>query len=1293
MQLRERKHAAPMAEAPAEEISDDSSADGNIAMAVRRVVRPVRNSRKSTPIRKQRSARETRDVGKVDYKDASSSSSSEDEVEDDIAVPDFDSDLYVPDSNSDGDGKAEKDTRNAGRKYKNKVANGRAANGWVQVKKEPSAGVTNSGRPRRACTAAKLAGKGTAKGTLQKYWCKKVISSASGTDDSASSESEDGTEQAVRSPRYAVTMHGLEVEGAFRPVAKVLKQAEKILAVRNRSSGAAVYCVKEYGRSYRNAVNVTEAVLQKYSPQLLRSFHKRLDALGRVDGHLGTAESGPAFDPQYLIVDRVVALEQRGRTKKVYVKWKGLPYTDATWEIEESMAAEKAALAKFRAFGPSSKPRNISTGFEDGRALREYQKDGVAWLDRNFHLKVNCILADEMGLGKTIQSVAMLENLRYKKRIQGPFLIVAPVSTLGHWQREIESLTDMNCVVYMGSQEDRAIIQQYEFWSPRGNPKFTVLLSSFEIIMKDRSFLAKVSWQYVVVDEAHRLKSKESKTAHALGCMDVRQGGLLLLTGTPIQNNTKELFSLLSFLDPDKFDSEESFMNKYGSIKDIEQVKDLQENVLRPRLLRRMKEDVEKSIPLKEETIIWVELTKDQRAYYRALYENRISDLIKGTQPSNMPNLRNMAMELRKLCNHPFLCDGLEEDFASKHANASSVSNLVQSSGKMVLLNKLLPMLRDSNRRVLIFSQFTIMLDILEDYLSSEGYTFERIDGKIRGSERQAAIDRYSANDCKTFAFLLSTRAGGLGITLTAADTCIIYDSDWNPQNDLQAMARCHRIGQTKDVRIYRLITRNTYEQHLFECSSRKYGLDEAVLGRFAEDQPDFTKNIESLLRHGAYVLKEDGEEDAAAFRAEDIDQILQQRTQKRTIGGRGNNTFSVATFVSLDNATADPSPDFSNVGAEEFWKNLMPEAYEVKEDVESISFEGPRRKRVNYAEKTENSSDDDDDHSRSDDDQSNSDGDQNRTWSVQEVQRVELSILMYGTPQRDELFKDRDSLEVEEVTQAIIELCHYAVMKSAKPDSIIVPPVLPPKAEKALNSPAFMQRLEKNATKYLEIVRERQAIAKALKLDNLWLGLPRSKKLPTWWGEAEDLDLLKGVHMHGHKAFKSIRADASLCFASMIDEYPSDAVLAGRVKRLVRILEDTPSESRNTEKAIVSQALTSVQESPVLKQSNRHKRIFSERPDDIEPCADIITDPSPSADVGSKTSKRIRLSPLPRNVAKVPKPVKAPNPNESIGDKENKAPVVSSSKARKRVSPPTSGKQQQSLLGYFTPRSASLKN
>jgi chromodomain-helicase-DNA-binding protein 7 len=282
----------------------------------------------------------------------------------------------------------------------------------------------------------------------------------------------------------------------------------------------------------------------------------------------------------------------------------------------------------------------------------------------------------------------------------------------------------------------------------------------------------------LVVDEAHRMKNFNSKLCSTLR-EEFSYRHSLLLTGTPLQNNTEELWTLLHFVDREEFASQESFLDKYGDLKDPAQLESLQAK-LKPYLLRRVKEHVERSVPPKEEVIIEVELTVLQKQYYRAIYEMNKSFLFRGATKDG-PRLSNLAMELRKCCNHPFLVKGAEAVIREQMQESGNAAGdaLIDSSGKLVLLDKLLPKLFAGGHRVLIFSQFRIMLDILEDYLHHRGYLHERIDGAITGHRRQAAIDRFSSPDSVCRVMLLSTRAGGVGINLTSADTVIIFDSDW----------------------------------------------------------------------------------------------------------------------------------------------------------------------------------------------------------------------------------------------------------------------------------------------------------------------------------------------------------------------------------------------------------------------------------------------------------------------------------------------------------------------------------
>uniref|UniRef100_A0A8C3IEX4 Chromodomain-helicase-DNA-binding protein 7 n=1 Tax=Chrysemys picta bellii TaxID=8478 RepID=A0A8C3IEX4_CHRPI len=662
------------------------------------------------------------------------------------------------------------------------------------------------------------------------------------------------------------------------------------------------------------------------------------------------------FNPDYVEVDRIMdfshSTDDNGEPVTHYlVKWCSLPYEDSTWELKQDI--DQAKIEEFeklmsrepqmeRVERPPAddwKKSESSREYKNNNKLREYQLEGVNWLLFNWYNTRNCILADEMGLGKTIQSITFLYEI-YLKGIHGPFLVIAPLSTIPNWEREFRTWTELNVVVYHGSQASRRTIQLYEmyFKDPqgrviKGSYKFHAIITTFEMILTDCPELRNIPWRCVVIDEAHRLKNRNCKLLEGLKMMDLEHK--VLLTGTPLQNTVEELFSLLHFLEPGRFPSESTFMQEFGDLKTEEQVQKLQA-ILKPMMLRRLKEDVEKNLAPKEETIIEVELTNIQKKYYRAILEKNFTFLSKGGGQANVPNLLNTMMELRKCCNHPYLINGAEEkileEFKETH-NADSpdfqLQAMIQAAGKLVLIDKLLPKLKAGGHRVLIFSQMVRCLDILEDYLIQRRYPYERIDGRVRGNLRQAAIDRFSRPDSDRFVFLLCTRAGGLGINLTAADTCIIFDSDWNPQNDLQAQARCHRIGQSKSVKIYRLITRNSYEREMFDKASLKLGLDKAVLQSMSGRenatngvQQLSKKEIEDLLRKGAYGALMDEEDEGSKFCEEDIDQILLRRTHTITIESEGKgSTFAKASFVASGNRT-DISLDDPN-----FWQKWAKKA------------------------------------------------------------------------------------------------------------------------------------------------------------------------------------------------------------------------------------------------------------------------------------------------------------------------------------------------------------------------------
>uniref|UniRef100_A0A674AZI6 Chromodomain helicase DNA binding protein 6 n=1 Tax=Salmo trutta TaxID=8032 RepID=A0A674AZI6_SALTR len=697
--------------------------------------------------------------------------------------------------------------------------------------------------------------------------------------------------------------------------------------------------------------------------------------------HIFVEPDEDLFNPDYIEVDRVLEVaittdtETGEEVTHYLVKWCSLSYEEATWELQEDVDPGKIRefeeIKRIPEYKFVERPQpdkwqklDKSKDYRNGNQLREYQLEGMNWLLFNWYNRKNCILADEMGLGKTIQSITFLFEM-FSMGLRGPFLIIAPLSTITNWEREFRTWTEINVIVYHGSQISRQMIHQYEMYHKdqqgnivSGGYKFHGVITTFEMIMADCPELKKIHWRCVVIDEAHRLKNRNCKLLEGLKLMNLEHK--VLLTGTPLQNSVEELFSLLNFLEPLQFPSESLFLEEFGDLKTEEQVKKLQA-ILKPMMLRRLKDDVEKNLAPKEETIIEVELTNMQKKYYRAILEKNFTFLAKGANQHNMPNLINTMMELRKCCNHPYLIKGAEEkildSFRKTHSPDAWDFNLqamIQAAGKLVLIDKLLPKLIAGGHKVLVFSQMVRCLDILEDYLIQRRYTYERIDGRVRGNLRQAAIDRFCKVDSDRFVFLLCTRAGGLGINLTAADTCIIFDSDWNPQNDLQAQARCHRIGQSKAVKVYRLITRNSYEREMFDKASLKLGLDKAVLqdinrkGSLNGMQQMTKIEVEDLLRKGAYGALMDEEDEGSKFCEEDIDQILQRRTQTITIETEGKgSTFAKASFVSSGNRT-DISLDDPNFWQK--WAKIAELEIDSKAEKESLVIDTPRvRKQTRH--------------------------------------------------------------------------------------------------------------------------------------------------------------------------------------------------------------------------------------------------------------------------------------------------------------------------------------------------------
>ncbi|KAI9827315.1 MAG: hypothetical protein M1826_006420 [Phylliscum demangeonii] len=540
---------------------------------------------------------------------------------------------------------------------------------------------------------------------------------------------------------------------------------------------------------------------------------------------------------------------------------------------------EDAELLRDEKHGTAHTLFRASPSFVSNGEMRDYQVAGLNWLISLHENGISGILADEMGLGKTLQTIAFLGYLRHNQDTTGPHLVIVPKSTLDNWKREFEQWTpEVNVLVLQGAKDER-----HQLISDRLiDEKFDVCITSYEMVLREKTHLKKFAWEYII---AHRIKNEESSLAQMIRVFSSRNR--LLITGTPLQNNLHELWALLNFLLPDVFGEAEAF-DQWFSSQEVDQdtVVARLHRVLRPFLLRRVKSDVEKSLLPKKEINLYIGMSEMQIRWYKKILEKDI-DAVNGAggKGESKTRLLNIVMQLRKCCNHPYLFEGAEPG-----PPYTTDEHLIQSAGKMLMLDKLLGRLQKQGSRVLIFSQMSRVLDILEDYCVFRGYKYVRIDGSTAHEDRITSIDRYNKPGSDVFIFLLTTRAGGLGINLTTADTVVLYDSDWNPQADLQAMDRAHRIGQTKQVVVYRFITEQAIEEKVLERAAQKLRLDQLVIqqGR-AQPQAKAAASKDELLtmiQHGAeQVFETKGATGALAGKSEltdaDIEAVLRHGEER----------------------------------------------------------------------------------------------------------------------------------------------------------------------------------------------------------------------------------------------------------------------------------------------------------------------------------------------------------------------------------------------------------------------------
>jgi SNF2 family DNA or RNA helicase len=479
--------------------------------------------------------------------------------------------------------------------------------------------------------------------------------------------------------------------------------------------------------------------------------------------------------------------------------------TVVQWLGSVDMAEKIQQLSQINSLPKVNEPDGLHA------TLRPYQLTGISWLKFLFQHQLHGILADDMGLGKTLQVLAHLLSLKKENNLNEPVLVVAPTSLLGNWQAECEKFTpELRTVILTGAKRK----SQY----PKIN-HFDLVITSYGVMSRDYTQLSKITWHSMILDEAQAIKNRKTQVSQI--AKKIQAQHRLCLSGTPMENHLGEIWSLFDFLMPGFLATEKLFQQCYQwpieKEQNAEKLAELQQR-LAPFIMRRTKTEVAKELPAKNEIIKVIELSEQQASVYESIRITMTDEIRKAVknQQANQILIGNALLRLRQVCCHPSL---LKLDSAQ-----------TAESAKLDWLSMAVPNLVEEGRRILIFSSFTSMLQIIADKLDELDVSYCKLTGATPPHKRTEQIAAFQAEEAPVF--LISLKAGGAGINLTAADTVIHYDPWWNPAAEQQASDRAHRIGQDKQVFIYKLITHGTVEEKIHKLQQQKQQLADNLLAK-----------------------------------------------------------------------------------------------------------------------------------------------------------------------------------------------------------------------------------------------------------------------------------------------------------------------------------------------------------------------------------------------------------------------------------------------------------------------------